>query len=75
MDERAQHCFAQALDDAALPAEDRLRSTLRDWFRWATAEMANYPHPAAEVPAGLERPRWSWDGPRRGLGAATRLPG
>jgi hypothetical protein len=28
MDERARACFAQALDDAGFPEDDRLRSTL-----------------------------------------------
>jgi len=63
MDERAQICFAQALDDAGLPDDARLRSTLKAYFRWATAAMAAYPDPATEVPAGLALARWSWDGP------------
>jgi hypothetical protein len=29
MDERAQSCFAQALDDAGFPDDPRLRSTLK----------------------------------------------
>jgi hemoglobin len=29
MDERAQTCFAQALDDAGIPGDPRLRSTLK----------------------------------------------
>src|SRR5690349_14794548 len=32
MDERAQDCFAAALDDADLPADPRLRATLRAYF-------------------------------------------
>ncbi|HQR08330.1 MAG TPA: group II truncated hemoglobin [Gemmatales bacterium] len=40
MDERAQTCFAQALDDAGFPADTRLRSTLKDYFRWATRTMS-----------------------------------
>jgi hemoglobin len=62
MDERAQVCFAQALDDAGLPDDARLRTTLKDWFRWATADMSSHPDPADEVPDGLPLPRWSWDG-------------
>jgi hemoglobin len=65
MDARAQRCFALALDDAGLPHDQRLRSTLKDWFRWATAGMASYPQSADEVPSGLPLPRWSWDGPTR----------
>jgi len=63
MDERAQTCFALALDDAGLPADPRLRSTLKAYFHWAMATMAAYPKSAADVPAGLPLARWSWDGP------------
>jgi len=38
MDERAQICFAQALDDAGLPDDPRLRSILKAYFRWATRD-------------------------------------
>jgi hemoglobin len=65
MDERAQVCFALALDDAGLPDDERLRATLKDWFRWATSGMASYPRSADDVPAGLRLPVWSWDGPVR----------
>jgi hemoglobin len=63
MDERAQTCFAQALDDAAIPGDPRLRSALRDYFRWATEAMSAYPKYAGDVPAGLPLAKWSWDGP------------
>lgn len=63
MDERAQACFAQALDDAGLPDDPRLRSTLKAYFRWATTAMSTYPASADDVPAGLALARWSWDGP------------
>ena len=63
MDERAQICFAQALDDAALPDDAHLRTTLKAYFRWATAAMAAYPKSAEDVPAGFPVARWSWDGP------------
>jgi hemoglobin len=63
MDTRAQRCFALALDDAELPNDERLRSTLKDWFRWATTGMATYPRSADDVPSALSLPRWSWDGP------------
>ncbi|MDQ6776119.1 MAG: group II truncated hemoglobin [Actinomycetota bacterium] len=63
MDTRAQRCFALALDDAGLPADERLRSTLKDWFRWMTTAMATYPRSADDVPLALSLPRWSWDGP------------
>jgi hemoglobin len=63
MDERAQVCFAQALDDAGLPEDSRLRATLKDYFRWATEAMSAYPKYAGDVPAGLPLAKWSWDGP------------
>jgi hemoglobin len=63
MDERAQVCFAQALDDAGLPDDQPLRSTLKAYFRWATERMSSYPDPSADVPEGVALARWSWDGP------------
>jgi hemoglobin len=63
MDERAQACFAQALDDAAIPADPLLRSTLKAYFRWATERMSGHPDSADTVPAGLDLARWSWTGP------------
>lgn len=63
MDERAQLCFAQAIDDAELPDDERLRSTLKDYFRWVTIEMAAYPDSADDVLPGVGLPHWSWDGP------------
>ncbi len=66
MDERAQLCFALAMDDAGLPPDQRLRAALAAWFRWATADLARYPRSPDEVPAGLMLPRWSWEGPVSG---------
>jgi hemoglobin len=63
MDARGERCFALALDDAGLPGDERLRSTLKDWFHWATEAMAAYPRSADDVPSALGLPRWSWDGP------------
>ena len=63
MDERAQVCFAQALDDAAIPDDPRLRDTLKAFFGWATVRMASYSESADTVPEGLAMARWSWDGP------------
>lgn len=68
MDERAQQCFAQAIEEAGLPRDERLRKALKDYFRWATGAMNAYPHSADDVPAGLPLPRWSWDGPVGGAG-------
>ena len=36
LDERAIACFEAALDDAGLPDDQRLRSTLVGYFRWST---------------------------------------
>lgn len=63
MDERAQTCFALALDDADLPDDPRLRSTLKAYFRWATERMSAYPQSPDDVPGGLTLTRWSWNGP------------
>jgi len=63
MDRRAIACFDQALVDAGLAADDRLRQALHDYFAWATTtSMARYHESADDVPDGLRIPRWSWDG-------------
>lgn len=63
MNERAQECFAQALDDASIPDDPRLRATLKDYFRWATERMSGYPESAERVPNDLAMASWSWNGP------------
>jgi hemoglobin len=63
MDERAQESFAAALEDAGLPADDHLRTTLRAYFRWATHRMGAYPDSPKDVPRGQPLARWDWDGP------------
>jgi hemoglobin len=63
MDERANLCFELALDDAGLPKDEALRTTLKRYFRWATATVSRYPRSPDDVPTGLRMPRWSWDGP------------
>ena len=63
MDERAIACFDQALTDAGLTDDPKLRLALHDYFAWATtASMARYPESADDVPAGMPIPRWSWEG-------------
>ena len=63
MDRRAIACFDQALIDAGLDGDDRLRQVLHDYFAWATnTTMARYHRSAADVPDGLPIPKWSWDG-------------
>lgn len=63
MDERAQVCFAQALDDADLPTDERLRTALKGYFLWSTAVMSAYSQSATDVPDGLPMLQYSWDGP------------
>lgn len=63
MDQRAQACFVQALDDAGFADQPRLRATLEAYLHWATQGMAAYPESAEDVPSGLTVRRWSWDGP------------
>jgi len=66
MDRRAIACFDQALADAGLTNDDRLRQVLHDYFAWATTTtMARYHRSADDVPNGLTIPRWSWDGLQR----------
>jgi hemoglobin len=63
MDQRAVACFDQALEDAGLANDERLRRVLHDYFAWATTTtMARYHRSAKDVPDGLSIPKWSWDG-------------
>jgi hemoglobin len=63
MDQRAIACFDQAMTDVAISVDDPVRAVLHDYFAWATTtSMARYHRSAAEVPAGLRMPHWSWDG-------------
>lgn len=63
MDRRAIACFDQALDDAGLASDKRLRDVLHDYFAWATTHsMAAYEESAEDVPDGLPLPQWSWSG-------------
>lgn len=54
-------CFVAAADDAGLPADPQLRAVLRNYMRWAVADVLAHDDPDA-IPAGLAVPRWSWDG-------------
>ena len=67
MDRRAIACFDQALVDAGLGGDDRLRQALHDYFAWATTtSMARYPESADDVPDGLQFPAG------RGTGSSSR---
>jgi hemoglobin len=63
MDERALICFAQALDDAGLPDEPRLRATLKAYVSWAIETTNAYPRSKNDVPVGLILKHWDWGGP------------
>ena len=63
MDQRAIACFDQALQDAGLDSDERLKRALHDYFAWATTITMNRYHGSADdVPAGLHIPKWSWNG-------------
>jgi hemoglobin len=63
MDRRAIACFDQALADADLDGDKRLRDVLLDYFSWATTTtMSSYHWSADDVPDGLSIPHWSWEG-------------
>jgi hemoglobin len=69
MDRRAIACFDEAMADAGLAGDERLRQVLHDYFAWATTtRMARYHASADDVPDGLLIPKWAWDGP---TGAVT----
>jgi hemoglobin len=71
MDQRAIACFDQALVDAGLADDERLRQALHDYFAWATTTPMNSYHRAADdVPDGLAMAHWSWSG----LSQADRAP-
>ncbi len=63
MDQRAIACFDQALHDAGLAGDDRLRQVLHEYFAWATTiAMTRYHRSVEDVPGGLHIPQWSWQG-------------
>jgi hemoglobin len=63
LDAATERCFALALDDADIPVDERLRSTLVDWFAWSN-RVVNHTYKRPEfVPDDLTLPHWSWDGP------------
>jgi hemoglobin len=63
MDRRAVACFDEALADAGLAEDERLRQVLHDYFSWATTTtMSRYHRSADDVPDDLTIPHWSWAG-------------
>jgi hemoglobin len=65
MDRRALDCFVHALDDAGLPVDPALRSSLTDYFAWAIQDLNHTYASPDDVPEHLALPTWSWDGPAR----------
>lgn len=64
MDQRAIGCFDQAMEDVGISVDDPVRQVLHDYFALTTSvNMARYHRSADDVPAGMEIPKWSWDGP------------
>jgi len=58
MDRRALAAFVAAMDDAGLPDDEGLRTTLADYFGWAIDDL-NHAYPQVDdVPEGLPLPRW-----------------
>ncbi|WP_020386126.1 group II truncated hemoglobin [Kribbella catacumbae] len=67
MDRRAVACFDQALTDVGLSSDDPVRPVLSAYFSWATNNsMSRYHGSAANIPADLSIPRWSWTGLQTG---------
>jgi hemoglobin len=62
MDERAVTLFDAAMTDIGL-TDDRLRTTLHDYFAWSVERMAAHPDSPDQVRPGTALPHWSWDGP------------
>ena len=62
MDRRAIACFDEALADAGLADDPRLRQVLHEYFAWAAPCRWPLPESDDDVPEGLRIPRWSWNG-------------
>jgi truncated hemoglobin YjbI len=48
LDAATERCFALALDDAGIPDDERLRSTLVDWFAWSN-RIVNHTYAQPEL--------------------------
>ena len=60
LDAATERCFGLALDDAGIPDDERLRSTLVAWFAWSNL-IVNHTYEQPElVPDDLTLPHWSW---------------
>jgi truncated hemoglobin YjbI len=61
MNRRAIDCFDGAMTDAGI-TDDKVRTTLHDYFAWATYTPMYHHDPAEIAAADAAVPRWSWDG-------------
>jgi hemoglobin len=59
---RFVRCFAQAADDAGLPADAEFRAALDAYMRWAVRDVLVYSPKDSVVPPGASMPRWGWAG-------------
>jgi hemoglobin len=70
MDQRAIDCVDQALIDAGLAGDDRLRQVLHDYFSWATTTM-----PAITTRPRMFQTAWASRTGRGTDSSAPRTPG
>jgi truncated hemoglobin YjbI len=61
MNQRAIFCFDSAMTDAGI-TDDKVRTTLHDYFAWATYTPMYHHGPDGIAAADAAVPRWSWDG-------------
>jgi hemoglobin len=60
--ERFKRCFAEAMDDAGLPADPAFRAAMNGYMRWAVDGVLVHGPQDSVVPDGEPMPHWSWDG-------------
>lgn len=56
-------CFKLAIEDAGLPSDPALRSSMHAYIDAAVAEVMALSPPGSTAPEGRPVPRWDWDGP------------
>jgi hemoglobin len=59
---RFVEAFVRAADDAGLPEDPGFRDALRDYMKWAVAEVLAFSPEDSVVPEDLRMPRWGWEG-------------
>lgn len=55
-------CFVGAMDDAGLPADPEFRAAMRDYMRWAVADVLHFSPDGTKTADGVPMPHWSWSG-------------